>query len=175
MMAAKPTIILTPGSWHVPAHFQPTTDVLISHGYKVVGVRTPSVRDSGPYTANLSADAAAVSSAILTEVDQANEVVLVMHSYGGVPGSAAVEGLSKSDREKKGLKGGVIRLVYLAAIVLDVGMSVWKLFLQDQAKIDNFINEGKIDGYWTTVHDVSLMKPVASIHSDASLEISHLA
>ena len=44
-----------------------------------------------------------------------------MHSYGGIPGSAALNGLGKVEREKNGEKGGVVRLVYVASWILREG------------------------------------------------------
>lgn len=47
-----------------------------------------------------------------------------MHSYGGAPGSEAVAGLSKKERQARGKKGGVVRLVYLAAMALEEGFEL---------------------------------------------------
>lgn len=53
--------------------------------------------------------------------DQGKDVVVLMHSYGGVPGSAALEGLGKTARVEKGEKGGVARLVYVCSFALREG------------------------------------------------------
>jgi pimeloyl-ACP methyl ester carboxylesterase len=126
-MSAKPTLILVPGSWHVPEHFEPMTKLLESHGYNAVGARLVSNRQTPPYGQTLSEDAAAVSSRILTECDAGNDIVVVMHSYGGVVGSSAVKGLTKKDREAQGLKGGVVGLIYIAAFVFEEGTKMWDL------------------------------------------------
>jgi hypothetical protein len=34
--------------------------------------------------------------------DDSKEILLVMHSYGGLPGSQSCEGLAKSERERQG-------------------------------------------------------------------------
>ncbi|KAF2653173.1 hypothetical protein K491DRAFT_751978 [Lophiostoma macrostomum CBS 122681] len=44
-----------------------------------------------------------------------------VHSYSGTVGSEACKYLSKTHRESQGLAGGVISLVYLTALVLDMG------------------------------------------------------
>jgi hypothetical protein len=54
-------------------------------------------------------------------LDQGEDVVIFMHSYGGVYGPASLEGISKKERETKGLKGGVIALVFCAAFVAPKG------------------------------------------------------
>ena len=52
------------------------------------------------------------------------EVVVLMHSYGGQPGSAAMKGLGVKERARGGKKGGVSRLVYVASYALRVGEAV---------------------------------------------------
>lgn len=58
-----------------------------------------------------------------TLADEGRDIVIVTHSYGGIPGTEAAKGLAKSDREAEGKKGGVIKLVYLTSIVPPVGGS----------------------------------------------------
>lgn len=50
-------------------------------------------------------------------VSAGKEVVLVVHSYTGLPGGEAPKGLSKKDQEAKGLKGGLIRYVVINGFV----------------------------------------------------------
>jgi hypothetical protein len=56
--------------------------------------------------------------------DAGKDVILVMHSYGGVPGSAAAKDLSKEERAKESKPGGIVRLVYLAAFPIEEGVSL---------------------------------------------------
>lgn len=60
---------------------------------------------------------------MLERLDSGSDVVLVAHSYAGTVGSEAVKGLSRKDRGKG--KTAVVRLVYLSAIVLDMGHWIW--------------------------------------------------
>ncbi len=54
--------------------------------------------------------------------EEEKEVVLVMHSAGGFLGSAAIEGLSRQEREGKGKRrGGVTKLIFLCAGIAPVG------------------------------------------------------
>lgn len=119
----KPTVVFVPGGWHLPSHYKLMTDHIVAKGYKLVAIRTPGVRQTSPYPTDFTMDTGAVVSALLTELDEGNEVFVVMHSYGGVPGSAAVQGLTKEDRQKEGLKGGVIGLVYLTSFALEEGFT----------------------------------------------------
>jgi hypothetical protein len=54
-----------------------------------------------------------------------------MHSYGGIPGSAACKGLSKAERKKQSLKGGIVGLVYIASFALDQGVSLGDFGVKD--------------------------------------------
>ena len=56
--------------------------------------------------------------------DRGEDVVLVAHSYGGVVGTECVKGVTKSERQAQGKKGGVVRIVYLTSHVPGVGHSL---------------------------------------------------
>ena len=129
--ATKPTILLVPGAWHSPACFSTISEKLQAHNYQTVPVTTPSVGTSAPF----SADVAAIRAAITSAADAGEDVMLFMHSYGGVPGSNAVEGLRKEDRAKQGKKGGIVRLVYCCAWMLGEGESIIETVGGDPAKV----------------------------------------
>lgn len=57
-------------------------------------------------------------------LDDGKDILLVMHSYSGSPGSVAARGLSQVERVSKGLEGGIIRLVFIAALVAPKGASL---------------------------------------------------
>lgn len=46
------------------------------------------------------------------------DVVVVYHSYGGIPGGGAAYGLSKTARAKEGKKGVVTGLTYVSGFVI---------------------------------------------------------
>ena len=69
------------------------------------------------------ADAAFIAQEIEKLADEGKDVILIGHSYGGVPLSESTKGLGKEEREKEGKKGGVVRLGYLTALVPPVGTS----------------------------------------------------
>lgn len=50
-------------------------------------------------------------------------MVLLMHSYGGIPGNGSAVGLSKKEREGKGEKGGVVGLVFVSSYVAREGQT----------------------------------------------------
>lgn len=53
-------------------------------------------------------DAARIRDEFTRQADQGNNVILIAHSYAGVPTSTAVAGLSVKDRAAAGKKGGVV-------------------------------------------------------------------
>lgn len=103
-----PALVLVHGAWHGPWAWD-----LLRAELSDVDVRAVALPSSGPdprRLGDMAADAAAVRAAVAA-VD--GPVVVVGHSYGGVP---ITEALADTP--------GVTRLVYLAALMLDAGRSV---------------------------------------------------
>ncbi|KAI1202183.1 Alpha/beta hydrolase fold-1 [Nemania serpens] len=129
MSDKKPVLVFCPGAWCAPEYFRFTTDILTKAGYTCLTVSLPSVgselrpKDAPHITQGLQIDANAVRDVVIPQLDAGHDVVLVCHSYGGVVTSEAVRGLDRSSRGPN--TGAVIRLVYVAAIILDVGGEVW--------------------------------------------------
>lgn len=126
MVATKPTILLIPGAW-----FQTSTyDLFISHlqqlSFPTAYATYPSLNPSQPATADAAHDTETVLRESLLPLieNEGKEVVIVMHSYGGVPGSSAARGLGKVQRVGEGKKGGVVGLIYVSGFVLPGGASV---------------------------------------------------
>jgi alpha-beta hydrolase superfamily lysophospholipase len=118
----KPVIVIVPGAWHRPKHYQKLINALADVGYEAVGVTLPSV-DSSPPLPSWDQDAAETRRVIMEYLDAGKDVILIGHSFGGVAMSEAVKGLGKEDREKTGLKGSVIRLVYMCAMAMPKGQT----------------------------------------------------
>jgi len=57
-------------------------------------------------------------------LDEGKDAVVLLHSYGGIPGSAALKGLGKAGRAKASKHGGVVRLVYVCSFALREGESM---------------------------------------------------
>ncbi|OHE95487.1 hypothetical protein CORC01_09220 [Colletotrichum orchidophilum] len=112
--ATLPTVVFTPGAWHGPQSFDLVRAGLTLKGYESEAITLPSV-GAEPATVGLEKDAAVLRSTIETLADAGKEVVVVVHSYGGMVGGNAIEGLGYKQRAANNEKGGVIMLVYLAA------------------------------------------------------------
>lgn len=102
----RPTLLLVHGAWHGSWCWERVTPVLDADGWTTRTVDLPSAGSP----AGVRDDARAVLDA-LAGID--GPVVVVAHSYGGVPATQAVAEAA-----------GVSHIVYLAAYQLDVGESL---------------------------------------------------
>ncbi|KAL6721258.1 hypothetical protein ACLMJK_000360 [Lecanora helva] len=122
---ALPSIVLVPGAWHSPIHYTELIGLLIHNGYHVGSQRLPSCNSAKPNVQTVANDAAAVrNNLILPQLNQGKEVVVLMHSYGGAPGSMAAKGLSLSERRAAGKPGGIIGLIVLCGFLANTGQSL---------------------------------------------------
>lgn len=123
MALMKPTLVFIPGAWHTPEYFSDVIEPLKMSGYECHPLRLPSV--GGDDTKTAADDATHIRSTTLPLVEAGKQVVLIMHSYGGIPGTESVKGgLAKIDREAVGKQGGVIGLVYLTSFLIDEQQSL---------------------------------------------------
>ncbi|KAF2183322.1 hypothetical protein K469DRAFT_785949, partial [Zopfia rhizophila CBS 207.26] len=125
----KPVLIFVPGGWHTPGTFAPTTSLLSKAGYITIGVSLPTIGSelrNEPPRQGWNHDVAEIRRVLLEYIDQGRYVALIVHSYGGTAGSEACRDLSKIRRESQGLKSSVIKLVYMSAILLDIGHYIWE-------------------------------------------------
>lgn len=121
-MSSKPTFVLVPGAWHRTGYFAQIRAYLSDHGYPSVAVTTPSVGSDPPAT-SIDVDINAVEAAVRKVLDGGDDVILLMHSYGGGPGSEAAGRIAEESlggdsggQAEKG-KGRIKRLAYVAAFV----------------------------------------------------------
>jgi pimeloyl-ACP methyl ester carboxylesterase len=129
MSLTKPTFVLVPGSFSPPSWYEKVTPFLEKAGYENVVVPLPSANSEGKYKTppTMTDDAASIKAVISDLVNNGKEVIIVMHSYGGYPGTEATGGLAKADRQKQGKDGGVAALVYVAGWMPPVGKSIFEL------------------------------------------------
>jgi pimeloyl-ACP methyl ester carboxylesterase len=128
MSDTKPTILITHGAWHHPAYFSSVIDLLKAQGYKVVCPHLPTCNNDDTPTKTLDDDVALIRSTASSLADEEQEIVALMHSYGGVVGTDALYGLSTTERAKSGLKGGLKRLLYMCAFIPQKGQSLAGIF-----------------------------------------------
>lgn len=124
----KPTIFLVHGGWHTPAHYEPLLRILRAHNYPVATIDLPTCAHPDSASKTIYDDIRAITSAIAAIADAGADVIVLMHSYGGFVGSDGVWGLGKVEREKEGRRGGVVKMVYVAAAVAEKGTKLVDLF-----------------------------------------------
>ncbi|MGJ6967958.1 alpha/beta hydrolase [Streptosporangium sp. G11] len=105
------TVMLVHGAWHRPACWARLEPELHALGHDT---RSPALRSAGEHpTAGMHEDAAVLAEE-LASIE--GPVVLLGHSYGGIPVTEAAAGA-----------GNVVRLIYLAAYMPDKGQSMYTL------------------------------------------------
>ena len=125
---SKPSILLIPGSFGLPEFYNPIFDLVRDKGYEIHGLHKPSVglsarqpRPGAPPT--MYDDAAHIAKEAEKLVDEGKDIILVPHSYGGVPTSQSTKGLSKKERKEAGKPGGIVNIAYLTCLVPALGQS----------------------------------------------------
>ncbi|CAI6341390.1 unnamed protein product [Periconia digitata] len=126
-MSSLPTIVFVHGAWHQPANYQTFLDALTARGFSVHAPRLPSCSNTytTPPTISTAQDVAAVNAIIKERVDAGEEVLLIMHSYGGLVGTDALTNdLLRPTRAAQQQPGGVTHLLYQCAYMLEPDTSV---------------------------------------------------
>lgn len=124
MAMDKPVILLVHGAWHPPILYDSLKYALGARGCELL---VPKLATVGLGKTGLSWDAdVAMLLGIATPLfDQGRSVVLVGHSYGGIPACIATRGNGIDDRRAVGKRGGFSHLVFLCAFAMPArGMSV---------------------------------------------------
>jgi pimeloyl-ACP methyl ester carboxylesterase len=109
-MSDRPAIVLVHGAWHSSACWDKVRAILESRGRAVHALDLPTVHAANKAALDMYDDARAVREAAEAV---GGPVVVVAHSYGGVPATEGAAGLAN-----------VSRIVYVSAFVLDEGESL---------------------------------------------------
>jgi len=122
-----PTVVLVHGAWHTPPNYESYSNALKAGGFKVHCPKLPSSSGKSPPDASFDDDVAAVRNVVKDLVETGDQVLMVMHSYGGAVGTDAIEGLTFADRKAAGKSGGVIHLFYMCAYILQPGTTIFNV------------------------------------------------
>ncbi|KAH7312021.1 Alpha/beta hydrolase fold-1 [Rhexocercosporidium sp. MPI-PUGE-AT-0058] len=123
-MSPKSTLVLVHGAFHSPDCFHLIQPKLEALGYPVVAVALASVGKTHPNATYLD-DVSVIHEVVLPILDEGKEVVLVTHSWGGVPGVASSEGHTLQERAARGQRGGIKSIMMIAsAMIMKKGTSL---------------------------------------------------
>lgn len=109
---SKPIFVCVPEASHSNMIYEPLRIALSANGYVAVPLGLPSI-GGNPATFNFTQDVVAIRNLVIQIADSGADVIVVLHGYAGLPGSEALLGLSKREREYAGLRGGVVRLIFI--------------------------------------------------------------
>jgi hypothetical protein len=127
----KPTILIVPGGFTLPELYEKVVNHVSSKGYPIHALHLPSVGYKTDRPGTMQDDAAFVSAEISKHADEGKDIVLIAHSYGGIPATESTKGLSKAERQRQGKTGGLVRLAYISCIILPVGESDASVIMPD--------------------------------------------
>ncbi|KAI0387027.1 alpha/beta-hydrolase [Hypomontagnella monticulosa] len=165
MSSIKPAIVLVPGAWTPPSAYRKLVVALKAKSFAVHVPALPSNNGVRPPNSSHEADVVAVREVIQPLVDNGQEVIVFMHSYGGIVGTNAVEGFARRDRRIGGLPGGVVHLFYLSAYLLAKGQSIWTIVENVGVSLEtNPVITFENDGTWF------LNDPIAALCHDLDPE-----
>ncbi|KAF5966009.1 hypothetical protein FBULB1_11936 [Fusarium bulbicola] len=133
--ATRPALVIVPGNFSLPRFWSAIQRSAEDKDYPVEVVPLQSSRevriDPAP---GLADDVNEAQSVLNKHINQGKDVVMLMHSYGGMVGTEATRGLSRTEREKAGLNGGITGLIFLAAIFAPPGKSTRGLYEADPGR-----------------------------------------
>ena len=126
MASVKPTVFFLPGGYHGSWIYDSVRGILSDRGFATDASDLVSVGTTDA-SVGIHSDATHLRSQLTRIIDEGKEVVLVAHSYGGIVASNAVDGLSIEQRAAQGKQGGIILILYLAALVVPAGRTFLSL------------------------------------------------
>lgn len=142
MTPDRATIVWVPGLLYTPAHYTPIIAALAALPDPIPSLSIPMPNYGPGAPSALPYDDLTLVRATCSDlVDAGKDVILIGHSYSGVPVCQAVRGLERSLRQKEGKAGGIVRVVFIAAFLLPDGMSTMQY------------SGGRLPPPWVTVDD----------------------
>ena len=117
---SKLVFVCLHGAWHSPSYWNNTKALICIHGYTCICPAFPSTGTISALSDFLE-DVDIIRSTVAELVEEKKDVIVVIHSYSGIPGGQALEALGKKTRTERGSEGGVIRLIYIMSFIVPEG------------------------------------------------------
>ena len=118
-MSKQPAILLVGGAWHTRDYLEPLATMLGMAGYPVVPVGLPSV-GAIPPKSDFGDDVALIRTQVSQLFLQGRKVLAVLHSYGGIVGTEALQGFINASKDGPGV---LLGLLYIATMLPKKGDS----------------------------------------------------
>lgn len=121
----KPVIVIVPASFSPPSLYNEVVGALDRYGYMTIVIDLPSVGSRAPLPgATMTEDANYIRSITTELAEEGKDIVMVMHSYGGICGTESTKGVAKLERAQSQKEYGIVRLLYISSPVPGVGGSI---------------------------------------------------
>ncbi|KAI9925346.1 hypothetical protein MW887_006274 [Aspergillus wentii] len=115
---SSPTIVIVPASFCPSSFYSAVSGALQDHGLEtVVGTLQSTALEPSGKAATMQDDSTYFRQIISDLAHQEKEIVLVAHSYGGIVATECSQGLSRTERQASGQKGGIIQLGEFMSLV----------------------------------------------------------
>lgn len=148
---SKAVILIVPGSFSTPPQYDALVRATRDQGHDAKAVELLSANDGTRLPAPTTQDDADHIRrdilAVLDDPAEPRDVVLALHSYAGVPGSSAAEGLGGADRSARGRGTAVVGVAYLASFVLPLGVSNRRFLTEHGSMPEGPFRDGIPGGY----------------------------
>ncbi|KAM7201205.1 hypothetical protein V8F20_004951 [Naviculisporaceae sp. PSN 640] len=142
------TIVICPGAWPLTQFFEPLIHAFAGRNQTAickVQPASPTYSAQNPPSINPDSDyfRGSVLDPLLSE---GKDIVVFTHSYGGVYGPSSLEGISKQERETKGLEGGVVAAVLVASFIAPKGTTAMAAMGVDPNNLPGWIVHNECTG-----------------------------
>jgi pimeloyl-ACP methyl ester carboxylesterase len=135
---STPSIIFIPGSFAPASLYYPLVEAVVANGVEAQAIQMPTVHL--PYEDRIAPsmyeDGAFIASTIEKLAEENKDVIVIGHSYGGIPLSQGTVGLSKPTRAAQGKRGGLIMVAYMTAYVPILNESVADIEANSEFGVD---------------------------------------
>ena len=112
-----PIIVLVPGAAQSPSHYAYLLHLLHHKGYGTLTALLPSTGSNALITAQDDTDYIR-SRMLLPVLDvEKHDVIMITHSYSGMPGTAAARDLGKTKRAQQGKTTSVLGQIFISALI----------------------------------------------------------
>ncbi|KAI0146145.1 alpha/beta-hydrolase [Xylariaceae sp. FL1272] len=115
----KAVFVLLHGAWHSPKCWSRLIAELEAMDYTAVAPSLPSC-GSVPAAPDWEGDIQVIQKTV-SELVVEHDVVVIAHSFSGMTAGTALHGFDKESCLSRGLRGGVVRLVYICAFIVPEG------------------------------------------------------